>query len=357
MASFLPIGEHRADPAAQANAVLAELEANASATPALVAAATAPRAPAAPTEAAGATPAGTPTPRPAIKSAAPLEAQAVSGFRSIGGGQQPARPPASTAAAAGPWSLLILADAALSEVTGALKQSLTEKGIGVREAAGPDRPDAVLVLKAGAESGAWYCDSPGGGSAIWAASLLAALPARPVAADAPDLSCAAVQGAWARTPSSLVALQATGAVSVDRLAEAVAGYFARYGAAQRRFALSARVAWPATGAITSAYGPGHPLGIDIGQWSGPVRAATDGAIYFAGGDPCCSYGRFVVIDNGDGIRTLYGHLASLAVKTGDRVSAGQPLGEVGCTGACDGVHLHFEVIDSGMRQDPMGYLR
>jgi murein DD-endopeptidase MepM/ murein hydrolase activator NlpD len=64
----------------------------------------------------------------------------------------------------------------------------------------------------------------------------------------------------------------------------------------------------------------------------------------------------VVIDSPDGVRTLYGHLDSIAVKRGDRVKAGQVLGEVGCTGTCFGTHLHFEVIDGGVREDPLAYL-
>jgi murein DD-endopeptidase MepM/ murein hydrolase activator NlpD len=119
---------------------------------------------------------------------------------------------------------------------------------------------------------------------------------------------------------------------------------------------SARLLWPAQGDITSDFGPAHPLGIDIGQFEGPIRAASDGVVFFAGGTPCCSYGRFVVIDGADGIRTLYAHLDSLAVKTGDRVKAGQSLGEVGCTGACSGPHLHFEVYDGGVRRNPLLYL-
>ncbi|HXH21149.1 MAG TPA: M23 family metallopeptidase, partial [Dehalococcoidia bacterium] len=113
---------------------------------------------------------------------------------------------------------------------------------------------------------------------------------------------------------------------------------------------------PASGEITSHYGPGHPLGIDIAQASGPIRAATDGVVFFAGGSPCCSYGRFVVIDGPDGIRTLYAHFESIAVKTGERVKAGQVIGEIGCSGTCSGPHLHFEVFDRGVRRNPLLYL-
>src|SRR5439155_26727140 len=129
------------------------------------------------------------------------------------------------------------------------------------------------------------------------------------------------------------------------------------GAARRQSVVSARLTWPATGPITNFFGPGHPLGIDIGQRQGSVFAATEGKVTFAGGDSCCSYGLYVVIDSASGIRTVYGHLSAFTVKKGDRVVAGQPIGRIGSTGNSTGPHLHFEVIDNGVRRDPLVYLR
>jgi murein DD-endopeptidase MepM/ murein hydrolase activator NlpD len=117
-----------------------------------------------------------------------------------------------------------------------------------------------------------------------------------------------------------------------------------------------RLAWPASGAITSVYGPGHPLGIDIGQARGKIVAASDGVVVWAGGNACCGYGLFVVVSGSSGFDTLYAHLSSLAVKAGDRVRRGQTLGEVGCTGVCSGPHLHFEVWRDRQRVNPLLYL-
>jgi murein DD-endopeptidase MepM/ murein hydrolase activator NlpD len=117
-----------------------------------------------------------------------------------------------------------------------------------------------------------------------------------------------------------------------------------------------RLVWPATGPVTSHYGLDHPLGIDIGQFEGPIVAATDGVVIFAGGNPCCSYGYYVVLEGVDGTGTLYAHLSSIGVSEGQRVRQGQALGEVGCTGTCFGTHLHFEVFEAGARLDPMRYL-
>jgi murein DD-endopeptidase MepM/ murein hydrolase activator NlpD len=117
--------------------------------------------------------------------------------------------------------------------------------------------------------------------------------------------------------------------------------------------------WPVTGPISSYMGPSHPLGIDIDLFSTPytdVHAATSGTVIFAGGDACCSYGYYVKILSSDGIETLYAHFSSIAVTTGQVVNQGDVLGVSGCTGNCTGNHLHFEVIDNGVRVDPLSYL-
>lgn len=117
--------------------------------------------------------------------------------------------------------------------------------------------------------------------------------------------------------------------------------------------------WPVVGPISSYMGPSHPLGIDIDMFAtpnAPVAAATSGTVTFAGGNPCCSYGLYVIIMSPGGIETLYAHLSVIDVSAGQQVSQGDILGNIGCTGYCTGNHLHFEVIDNGVRVDPLGYL-
>lgn len=124
-------------------------------------------------------------------------------------------------------------------------------------------------------------------------------------------------------------------------------------------ASSTGLIWPVSGPISSYMDASHPLGIDIDMFNNPggaVAAATSGTVTFAGGDPCCSYGLYVVIVSPDGIETLYAHLSSIAVSVGQAVSQGGYIGNVGCTGYCTGNHLHFEVIDNGVRVDPLAYL-
>jgi murein DD-endopeptidase MepM/ murein hydrolase activator NlpD len=120
---------------------------------------------------------------------------------------------------------------------------------------------------------------------------------------------------------------------------------------------SGALAWPVIGEITSYFGPSHPLGIDIALMPGdPVNAAGSGTVTFAGGDPCCSYGLFVIIDHGNGITTLYGHLSVICVDEGEKVSGGERIGLGGYTGFGTGPHLHFEVHEDDMLMDPLTYL-
>jgi murein DD-endopeptidase MepM/ murein hydrolase activator NlpD len=117
--------------------------------------------------------------------------------------------------------------------------------------------------------------------------------------------------------------------------------------------------WPAGGPISSYYGPNHPLGIDIDLFNNagtPISAAMGGVVTFAGGNPCCSYGYYVVVDHGNGYQTLYAHLSSIGVSTGEVVSQGQYLGAGGSTGYSTGDHLHFEVQVGGSRVNPLNYL-
>lgn len=117
--------------------------------------------------------------------------------------------------------------------------------------------------------------------------------------------------------------------------------------------------WPIVGPISSPYGPSHPLGIDIDGYNlvgQPIASATSGTVVFAGGNACCSYGLYVVIMSPGGIETLYGHLSSISVSQGETVAQGEQIGIIGDTGYSTGTHLHFEVIDNGVRQSPTNYL-
>jgi murein DD-endopeptidase MepM/ murein hydrolase activator NlpD len=123
--------------------------------------------------------------------------------------------------------------------------------------------------------------------------------------------------------------------------------------------------WPAVGPITSPFGWRiHPIfhtrtlhtGIDIGApYGARVSAADAGTVEYAG--TMSGYGNVVVIDHGEGLATLYGHLSAYAVRVGQSVRRGASIANVGCTGYCTGPHLHFEVRLSGQPVDPIPYLQ
>jgi murein DD-endopeptidase MepM/ murein hydrolase activator NlpD len=96
-------------------------------------------------------------------------------------------------------------------------------------------------------------------------------------------------------------------------------------------------------------------GIDIAAPPGtPVHAPSDGLVVFAGESG--GFGRTVNIDHGYDVVTVYGHLAAIHIKAGERVSRGQVIGEVGNSGRSTGPHLHYEVRVNGVPVDPQRYI-
>lgn len=99
-------------------------------------------------------------------------------------------------------------------------------------------------------------------------------------------------------------------------------------------------------------------GIDIaagGVYGQSIVAADSGTVILAGnqGD---GYGNYVIIDHGNGYKTLYGHMSSVAAYTGQQVSQGEVIGYVGSTGNSTGPHLHFEIRVNDVQTDPLGYV-
>jgi len=119
------------------------------------------------------------------------------------------------------------------------------------------------------------------------------------------------------------------------------------GAGARRVAgayLPAGFAWPVRGKIV--FGPPHGKygGLDFpGPLGSPIIAAGAGTIIAADYGWNGGYGNRVIIDHGDGLYTLYGHLDSMVAAVGSRVAQGETVGFMGSTGRSTGPHLHFEV--------------
>jgi murein DD-endopeptidase MepM/ murein hydrolase activator NlpD len=123
--------------------------------------------------------------------------------------------------------------------------------------------------------------------------------------------------------------------------------------------------WPVMGRITGSFGEridpfsgegAFHRGVDISSDIGTrVIAPADGIVRFA--DFMNGYGRAVMIDHGNGISTLYGHLSGFAVTPGQMVRRGDTLGYVGQSGRSTGPHLHYEVRIFNTPVNPYKYLR
>ena len=123
--------------------------------------------------------------------------------------------------------------------------------------------------------------------------------------------------------------------------------------------------FPTHGQLTQGFHAGH-YAFDIGNRSQPpIWAAGDGVVVKAvSGCPTVSYGcgggygNHVIIDHGNGLQTLYGHMEYILVKVGDHVTQGQVVGKMGRTGnvrGATGIHLHFEVRLNGKKMLPSNY--
>ena len=125
-----------------------------------------------------------------------------------------------------------------------------------------------------------------------------------------------------------------------------------------------KLEWPiptnlAKSGISQKFRPGH-TGIDIYAPKGTsVKAAAGGTVKMAEKNPdgFNGYGWLIIVDHGDGISTWYAHCSGFAVKTGDKVKAGDTIGAVGMTGRTTGPHLHFELRVSASAVDPQLALR
>jgi len=113
--------------------------------------------------------------------------------------------------------------------------------------------------------------------------------------------------------------------------------------------------WPASGAITQKFWARHKA-IDIGAPTGrPVVAADSGYVAESGWSEY-GYGKYVIIEHGNGFQTLYAHLSAILVEVGRSVGKGTRIGSVGSTGRSTGPHLHFEIRYKGVQRNPFGYL-
>ena len=115
---------------------------------------------------------------------------------------------------------------------------------------------------------------------------------------------------------------------------------------------------PTKGTLTQGYHSGH-YALDIANSPNtPIYASADGVVITSKDGWNYGYGSYVIVDHGNGVQTLYGHMNSRALAVGDSVKKGQLVGRMGNTGRVfgpTGVHLHFELRVNGRKVNPNNY--
>ncbi|PIU40468.1 MAG: hypothetical protein COT00_01575 [Candidatus Omnitrophica bacterium CG07_land_8_20_14_0_80_50_8] len=122
--------------------------------------------------------------------------------------------------------------------------------------------------------------------------------------------------------------------------------------------------WPLKGLITSSFGyrlspfsskSEFHSGIDISCSTGTqVLAPADGTVSYIGYND--GYGRFLELDHGYGITTIYGHLSRTEVVLGKKVPRGHIIAHTGSSGTTTGPHLHYEVRLHGAPINPFKFI-
>src|SRR5206468_749775 len=122
--------------------------------------------------------------------------------------------------------------------------------------------------------------------------------------------------------------------------------------------------WPIRGGVNSEFGmrpspwssgTEFHSGLDIrAQHGTPIRAPAGGVVTIAG--TYQEYGITVILDHGQDVKSVYGHLSKTNVKPGDRVDRGAVVGWSGNTGRSTGAHLHYEILVKGQAVNPRAYL-
>jgi murein DD-endopeptidase MepM/ murein hydrolase activator NlpD len=110
---------------------------------------------------------------------------------------------------------------------------------------------------------------------------------------------------------------------------------------------------PRTHPITGK--PSNHTGVDLAADGGSaIYAPNDGTVVYSGWDDV--YGNKIIVDFGNGKKSMFGHLDSSKVNYGQRIRRGDTIGYVGSTGLSTGPHLHWETWDHNVPTNPMNFL-
>ncbi|MBC8535939.1 M23 family metallopeptidase [Feifania hominis] len=124
--------------------------------------------------------------------------------------------------------------------------------------------------------------------------------------------------------------------------------------------LGVKLKMPLSGTMTCDFGYRiHPItgkigfhsGVDLGAATGTtIKSAAAGTVIEVG--TSAVYGKYVIVEHSNKLKTFYAHMSKTSVKQGKKVKAGTKLGEVGSTGVSTGPHLHFEIRYDGKVVNP-----
>ena len=118
--------------------------------------------------------------------------------------------------------------------------------------------------------------------------------------------------------------------------------------------------WPLKGRVIAGFGASYRniinKGLNIqGQPSADILAARSGKVVFYAAD-LGNFGRTVIIDHGDGLRSVYARASDVFVRPGDTVQRGSVLGRVGSGARDKNNYLHFEIRKGALPENPLFYL-
>ena len=117
--------------------------------------------------------------------------------------------------------------------------------------------------------------------------------------------------------------------------------------------------WPVHGLVTQ-FASWYHMALDIAAPYGtPIVAARSGTVASAStGSWDYGYGNNVIIDHGDGYKTLYAHMEAVNVSPGQQVVGGSTVvGWIGLTGRTTGPHVHFEIRQGETAENPLPFLQ
>lgn len=119
--------------------------------------------------------------------------------------------------------------------------------------------------------------------------------------------------------------------------------------------IESKYTMPIVGKVINPFGgKSNHKGVDIQASEGSaVKAVYDGTVELVNQNS--DIGKYVIIDNGNGIESKYGNLSSIGVKKGEGVTKGDSIGKVGKGAENESAHLHFEIMYMGENKNPESY--